>query len=183
MPRRLVIDACCVLNLLATRREIDMVFALDLHLLDTPQSSGEPVTLWTPPDSQGQRKKEPASTEPLRLAGLLETLPLDGEPLIDAFVATAAYIKDTDASCIALAGVLKLPLATDDRKARRLARDLFPAIDLVTTLDLLAGAEEALAWSAEELATVASNLRWRGNFAPPRKDPRCTWYEDILTRP
>lgn len=167
MTRQLVvIDACCVLNLLAMRRELEIVAALGLHLLDTPQTSVEPLTLWTLPDAEGERSKEPASTEALRHAGHLATHSLDGDDLVDAFIAAAEHIRDADASCIALAGVLKLPLLTDDRKERRIACDLFPGIELVSTLDVLADAERALAWSATELAIVANDLRWRGNFAP-----------------
>ena len=154
---------------------------LGLHLLDTPQVRGEILTLWTPPDAEGQRTKETTSTKRLRDAGHLETRPLDVDALVDAFVAAAARIKDADASCIALAGVLGVPLMTDDRKERRIARDLFPAIDLVSTLDVLAEAEKLLGWSTADLATVASDLRWRGNFAPPRQDPRGAWYESLLT--
>lgn len=182
-PRYLVIDACCTLNLLATRREIEIVRALGLFLLDTPQVSSEPVTLWTPPDVDGQRSKEPTSTEPLRRAGHLETRSLSGEALVDAFVSAAAQIKDTDASCIALAGVSKVPLMTDDRKERRVARDLFPSIELVSTLDVIAEAGRALDWSTAQLASVAADLRWRGNFAPPRRDPLSGWYEALLRGP
>jgi hypothetical protein len=183
MRDQVVIDACCTLNLLATRREVEVVKALGLHLLDTPQVSVEALTLWTPPDADGLRSKESTSTEPLRQAGHLETRRLEGDALVDAFIAAAARIKDTDASCIALAGVLKLPLMTDDRKERNVARDLFPTIEIVSTLDVLAEAEKALGWSAEELAMVACDLRWRGNFAPPRMDPRAGWYESLLRGP
>jgi predicted nucleic acid-binding protein len=183
MGVQVVIDACCTVNLLATRREIEIVQALELHLLDTPQVSVEPFTLWTPPDADGIRGKELRSTESLRRAGRLETRTLVGDALVDAFIAAAARIRDTDASCIALAGVLKLPLMTDDRKERNVARDLFPKIELVSTLDVLAEAEQALGWSTEELVLVARDLRWRGNFAPPRKDPRAGWYESLLRGP
>lgn len=72
---------------------------------------------------------------------------------------------------------------TDDRKERNVARDLFPTIELVSTLDVIAEAEKALGWSAVELALVARDLRWRGNFAPPRRDPRAAWYESLLRPP
>ena len=45
MRAQVTIDACCLLNLLATRREIQIVQALELHLLDTPQVSVEPLTM------------------------------------------------------------------------------------------------------------------------------------------
>jgi predicted nucleic acid-binding protein len=180
MRRVVVVDSCCLLNLLATRREVEIVRALELQLLDTPQVSVEPVTLWTPPDADGVRTKESASTTQLRQGGHLETRALDDDALVDAFVDAATRIKDTDASCIALAGVLNLPLMTDDRKERKVARDLFPTIELLSTLDVLAEAAKVLAWSPEELARVAYDLRWRGNFGPPRGDPRAAWYNALL---
>jgi predicted nucleic acid-binding protein len=180
MARDVVVDACCLLNLLATRRELDIVRSLDLHLVATPQVSAEALTLWTPPDADGQRSREPTSTDALRQTGYLETLELDGEAALDAFISAASRIEDTDASCIALAGASKLPLMTDDRKERRVARDLFPTIELISTLDLLAEAGRALSWSESELRAAAHDLRWRGNFAPPRSDPRGSWYETLL---
>ncbi|HKY36950.1 MAG TPA: hypothetical protein VJN18_13485 [Polyangiaceae bacterium] len=177
-----VIDACCMLNLLATKREVDIVGALEIHLLETEFVSRETLFLWTEPDGDGLRHKEPASTENLRKAGLLETHQLDTEPLVDTFVFAAERVKDSDASCIALAGVLKLPLLTDDRKERRIATDMFPAIELLSTLDVLASAAPALTWNDDDLGVVASDLRWRGNFVPPRKDPRSEWYLALLER-
>jgi predicted nucleic acid-binding protein len=183
MDKRLVvIDACCTLNLLATGRELDIVQALRLRLLETQQVSREPLSLSTAPDEDGARRKEPTSTAALRAAGFLETCALDTEALIDAFVACAERIKDTDASCIALAGVLKIPLVTDDRKERKVANDIFPSIELVSTLDLVHDAASSLRWNARELVKVASNLRWRGNFAPPKRDPRGEWYLALLER-
>ena len=133
-----------------------------------------------PPNPVGTRwwTKTPRGAVP----GRLETRALDGDALVDAFVAAAAWIKDTDASCIALAGVLKLPLLTDDRKERRIARELFPAIETISTLDVIADAKRALRWSTTDLAHVAEDLRWRANFAPPRDDPRGAWYARLLRR-
>lgn len=177
-----VIDACCTLNLLATGREVEIAQSLRLLLLETPQVSREPLFLSTAPDEEGARGKEPTSTAALRVAGCLETRVLETEALIDAFVACAERIKDTDASCIALAGVLKIPLITDDRKERRVATDIFPSIELVSTLDLVHDAAASLRWNAGELVRVASNLRWRGNFSPPKRDPRADWYLALLER-
>jgi hypothetical protein len=181
MPARdIVIDACCTLNLLATRREVEIVSALELRLLDTPMTSGEPMFLWSPPNEDGDRARLPVTTDDLRAAGRLTTRPLDTEAMVDAFVAAAVRIKDTDASCIALAGVLGVPLLSDDRKERRIATDMFPSIEIVSTLDVLHDASRALVWSDQELARVAATLRWGGNFAPPRSDPRADWYAALL---
>lgn len=105
---------------------------------------------------------------------------LDTLALVDAFVECAAQLRDEDASCVALAGVLGLPLMTDDGKERRVARARFPRIELVSTLSVLHAAAGALRLSQNELLRVAANLRWGGNFAPPRQDPLSSWYGDLL---
>jgi hypothetical protein len=182
MTRPFVIDACCTLNVLATRLEIEIVQACDLNFLISDRAHGEALFLHTAPDDDGARTKEPASTERLRNAGRLEIRLLDTPALQDAFVECAAQLRDEDASCVALAGVLGIPLMTDDAKERRVARAIFPKIELVSTLSVLSDAAKALALSEEELVRVATDLRWRGNFAPPRKDPLAAWYAGLLCR-
>jgi hypothetical protein len=158
-----------MLNLLATGREQDILNALDLKLLDTEFTSKESLCFWTPPDDEGQRHQEPVSTHHLRQAGLLIETPFDTDALAAAFVACVDHIDDADASSIALAGVLKLPLVTDDRKERRIAAMLFTELVLVSTLDLLQ--EGSASWTENEQVDVTVALRWRGNVAPPRRDP------------
>jgi hypothetical protein len=182
MPRSVVIDACCTLNLLATGRELELVRACDLELILSEQAHGEALFLHTPPDADGVRSKQPASTERLRAVGRLQIRSLDAEPLIAAFVTCAAQLRDEDASCVALAGVLGLPLMTDDGKERRIARDQFPGIELVSTLAMLDEAIRALAMAEDEQLGLVADLRWRGNFAPPRRDPLSPWYADLLRR-
>jgi hypothetical protein len=134
MTRSLVIDACCTLNMLATRIEIEIVQACDLSFLISDKAHGEALFLHTAPDADGVRTKEPATTQPLRDAKRLEIRGLDTTQLQDAFVECAAQLRDEDASCVALAGVLGLPLMTDDGKERRVATSIFPKIDIVSTL-------------------------------------------------
>ena len=182
MTRPLVIDACCTLNVLATRLDLEIVQACDLNFLISDRAHGEALFLHTAPDADGVRTKEPASTERLRDAGRLEIWTLDTPALQDAFVECAAQLRDEDASCVALAGVLGLPLMTDDGKERRVARAIFPTIELVSTLSLLNEAVKVLSLSEEALLGVVTDLRWRGNFAPPRKDTLATWYSDRLRK-
>jgi hypothetical protein len=146
------------------------------------RASAEILLLSTPPDLDGHRGREPATCDRLMDAGRLSTRAMDSNALVDAFVEAATHLRDADASCVALAGVLAVPLLTDDAKERRVARQLFPSIELLTTLDLLHGAVESLGLADPEVLELVVNLRWRGNFAPPTKDPRREWYSDLLRR-
>src|SRR5689334_12503437 len=98
MTRAVVIDACCTLNVLATRLEVEIVSACDLQLIMSDRAHGEVLVLHTPPDDDGVRTREPASTERLRAAGHLEVRALDTDRLLDAFVECAAQLRDEDAS-------------------------------------------------------------------------------------
>ena len=182
MRRLAVIDACCVLNLIATRLEVDIVAAVGLDLVMSELANGEALFMSAPPDIDGIRTREPASTDRLRQAGRLTTRAHDGDEVVDTFVECARYLRDPDASCVALAVVFKLPLVTDDGKERRIARGLFPQIEIVSTLDILQEALSTLALPESDALRIASDLRWRGNFAPPKKDPRSEWYSDLLRR-
>lgn len=182
MPRAVAVDACCTLNLLATGRELELLRACDVELFISPHAHGEALFLHTPPDADGVRSKQPASTERLRAAGRLRIRSLDTEALIAAFITCAAQLRDEDASCVALAGALGMPLMTDDGKERRIAREQFPAIELVSTLAMLDEAVRVLAMPDQELFGLVADLRWRGNFAPPRRDPLSPWYADLLRR-
>lgn len=71
-------------------------------------------------------------------------------------------------------------LAADDRKVRRVASELLRGLELVSTLDLVHEATRVLGWDDGQLAAVAAAMRWRGNFAPPRQDPRAAWYAGLL---
>lgn len=182
MTRSFAIDACCTLNLLATRLEVAIVQACDLQLLISDRAHDEALFLHTHPDADGVRTKEPASTERLRTAGRMDIRPLDTDPLRDAFIECAAQLRDEDASCVALAGVLGLPLMTDDGKEQRVAREIFPKIEIVSTLAVLHDAMRQLGLAEEDLLRVVVDLRWGGNFAPPRKDPLSSWYADLLRK-
>lgn len=178
--RELITDACGLLNLLAMRREVEIANALDLHLVLPEQASRQVRYLWTPPDEDGECAVEPARVDALVEHERLKVRGLDDDPLIDAFMTAAARIDDADAACIALAGVLNCPLLTDDRKARRIAQEMFPTIQLVSSLSLLHEASRALRWSETELREVALDLFHRGNFGPPRADPLAGWYRALL---
>jgi predicted nucleic acid-binding protein len=182
MTRSLVIDACCTLNVLATQIEMDIVRASNLRLIISDPAHRETLFLHGPPDDEGVRLKRQASTEHLRAAGHLEIRELDTPALVDAFVECAAQLRDADASCVALAGVLDLPLMTDDGKEQRVARAIFPSIVILSTLSVLHDAARALDLPEDELLRLAANLRWGGNFAPPRKDPLSSWYADLLRK-
>ncbi len=174
-----VIDACVMINLLATSLELELTQAIGRVWLMNQKAREETLFLDSPPDAEGRRERTVADLSRLEGSGHLKVRPLDAD-WTDAFVRCAEHLPDADASSVALAGALKLPLATDDPKERRVAEALFPGIQLHSTLELLHDASVALGLPERELKRVASDLRWRGNFLPPKRDAYRDWYHELL---
>jgi predicted nucleic acid-binding protein len=177
---QLVADACATLNLLATGRAAEILQGNECRMLEPSHVCGQIQYLWTMPDENGERSKEPISTEELRALGLLTTVELTADAERSALIEAAGHIHDCDAACIALAGMQGLPLLTDDGKERRLARMLFPSIELVGTLELIRSAGKTLNWTLDDYRRVAMMVRWRANFLPPRDAPEAGWYAGLL---
>lgn len=173
-----VIDACGLLNLLATGHELEIVEALDWHLIIPEKVLEEVKYLRTPPDKKGLRGQVPVDLGALRGSGRLKARELDHK-WIDDFVACAEQLADNDAACAALAGFTGLPLVTDDPKVKRVTRERYASVRLISTLEFVVEAVRKLGLDEGE---VAYNLRWRGNFLPPRRDERAGWFEGALKR-
>ena len=174
-----MIDACVMINLLATGLEVEISHALRCTWVMSEHAHRETMFLDSPPDADGVRHRTKAEVSRLEGAGRLEVLRLEADWMA-AFVQAAAHLPDNDASSVALAGRFELPLATDDPKVRRVAMDLFPAVPLRSTLSILHEAVLDLQLDKERLLRLAQDLRWRGNFLPPRRDPDRDWYLSLL---
>ncbi len=179
MSRKLVIDASCLLNLLASGRAAEILEALDCELVGSPHLAGEVRYLIVGRDETGAAIREPVSLEPLESAGLLRIEALGG-PVLASFLRSAEHLKDADAAAVALSVALELPLATDDSRQANVARMLFPSIEIVSTLDLVYSVVSKLKLDDVALRSLARDIRFRASFLPPKKDPHREWFLDLL---
>ncbi|WP_041450444.1 hypothetical protein [Anaeromyxobacter dehalogenans] len=180
-PGDAIIDACSLLNLFATRREQDLIRALQVRLVVAPGVRVEAVYLDGPPNETGEPTRELIDISPLEANGLLRVVEI-GDDAADAFVAAAAELTDNDAATVALAATLRVPLVTDDGKERRVCNRLFPHVEVVSTLSLVRQATEALALDRETIRALLRDLRSRGSFEPPRTDANNGWFWDLHGR-
>ncbi len=89
-------------------------------------------------------------------------------------------MTDRDALCVALAGHLGLALASDDRKMRGVATSLVPRLEMVSTLDLIKAACDALSLPQGEVSGMLRAM-WEGaRFDPPKGDPLGGLYREGL---
>ena len=179
MPtKQVVTDACSAINLLATDRAVDFLQALEWTLLVLPEVKQEAGRLRGPLDEEGTPTWIPTDWTSLEQAGLLtlQSTALLGDAFVEAFVAAAAHLTDVDATAVALAGTLKLPLLSDDGKVRKVFRMLYPALEIHATLGLIRQASDRLGLNPGTVKDVLRALRWKARFPPPKSDPDREWY-------
>src|SRR4051812_45260239 len=111
--QRIVVDACFLLNLLATGREVEIVRALSVSLFIAPQARGETVYLAGPPepdDVESRPTRESVDLSGLERDGCLHVEALDAAAT-ELHVQCAEHLRDADAACLALAASMNIPLA------------------------------------------------------------------------
>ena len=181
-PKPIVIDACSALNLLATERAVNILQAMDWMLLVLPEVKQEAQYHQGPPDEEGRPTRIAVEWSALERAARAAEKSSDsaGDVFLDEFIKTAAQLTDVDAAAAALAGALKLPLLSDDGKVRRVFGQLYPALELHSTLGLIRQASLRLGFDEKTLRDVLRTLRAKARFAPPKRDPERDWYVSYL---
>jgi predicted nucleic acid-binding protein len=164
----LVLDACVVLNLAASRRLDEILAAGDWQPVVTTQAADEAMWL---ENEDGDR--ETIDYNNLSAGANLEIWsPIDDEVL--TLVELAAGLGDGEAASLAIGHGRSLPVATDDRAGRRAARALSPPVTLLSTSELLR------TWSAtvdaEVTAVALHRIEQGACFRPPRNDPNAPWW-------
>jgi hypothetical protein len=95
------------------------------------------------------------------------------------YVELARIVDDGEAATITVAAARAIPLATDDRKARRLCTDL-RVPEPLRTLNILHSYADATHLPHTELRDILIRIRDRASYQPPRSDPDRKWWEDII---
>jgi predicted nucleic acid-binding protein len=113
--------------------------------------------------------------QPLINDGVIEPTEFTGDAELARFVELARIIDDGEAACLAMASVRGLMLATDDRRAIRVAADLGVAI--VTTPELLKLWIEHTTPDADEVADIIHCIERYGRFKPHHTSPHARWWD------
>lgn len=172
-----IIDARCLINLYASGKESSIF-----------QACGE---FWVPNQVQNEALciRRVDEDDPTRLvsqeidlgdaiaAGHIQKCQLEGQDELDAFVRFAMELDDGEASCLAIAKSRGWTVATDDRKARRIASE--SGISLISTPELI---QRWVDSTSPDEATAGALLRRIERFAryyPRRGDPLHGWWTGL----
>lgn len=171
-----VIDACCIINLSA----IDELSKVLPHLEMTWYVPSVVVA-----ESLFLRTADRKSLEPIDLtaamdAQVLRICDLHDDRDLELYVELAAQIDDGEATCLAIAKNREWMLATDDRKALRLAGELDVAT--VTTPELVMRWADRTGAVAERVVAALTDIRDRAGFVPRSDSPQYSWWMEHLSR-
>jgi hypothetical protein len=184
MPTKpgLLLDACCLLNICASDCLEAIAEAHGCAFLIAEVVSKEALYI-----RQGGVADDADDRKALDLAGLVNSGMLSIAVLnpaeLTTFLTLASQVDDGEAATCALAIHRRLPLATDDRKARRLLQGRAAHLRLYSTLEMLKRWADHHQVDAATLAKTLTLVRDRGNFLPPKADPLRSWWQANIVTP
>jgi predicted nucleic acid-binding protein len=176
MPRApLLLDACIVINLAATNRIHHAAEALGFTFTLVQQAASEVGYLRDTADGE-------VVLTPIDLnhydSESLELISLTSKEY-PRYIELARIVDDGEAATIAVASERAMPLATDDRKARRLCAELHLPEPL-RTLRILHAYADAVRLPQADIRDMLVKIRDRASYQPPRSDPDRNWWEGII---
>lgn len=173
----LLLDACTVINLFASRRMIEILQAQNQPAGIVEAVHRETVYVFKGGDGDDAREREPVDLSPVIASGTLWLVdPTDVE--LDDFIDLTLYFKgDGEAMTIAVALARGWIVVTDDRKAIRV---IAGRTQIRSSLDLVKTWAETLAIGESDLRTVLHDLRARGHYTPGKEHPLRSWWDLVL---
>lgn len=181
-------DACCLINLFATKAIFPMPDAHASELELTAQQ-GIPNTRLHIPNRVGQESlfvlchdkddssklaKQLIDLKPLFQGDLLAACDLHDKAEYDLFVSLAIEVDDGEAACLAVAKHRNWLLATDDRRASRLAGEI--NVGVINTAQLIKKWAVDLRIRPASIGVAINNIQKFAKFIPRIGSPEYDWW-------
>jgi hypothetical protein len=186
MSDLVVLDVCCLINLAAADARDTWLGALGLRWMLPEAVLVEALFLrrsGKPAADHGDSNIVDPTREPIMLdshlaPGLLTVVRPETEVELAGYVALASELDDGEAMALAIARHRGWHLATDDRKAIRLAGEA--GLPVLTTPAVLKRWVDRLSPSAGEIGGALIAIRDRARFLPIGRDPLCDWWMERM---
>jgi len=177
MPQRIV-DACCLINLYASRNVLDILRVLDGGFFVPDLVKSESLFV-RKEDDQDQTILVPETIDLTKAfdGGLLHRCHLENEVEAERFVQFAMSVDDGEAICLALAKCRNWAVATDDRKAIRLAKA--EGITTITTAEIVKLWADSCNATDEAVAELLRRIERYARFSPRKGFPLHDWWEEL----
>jgi predicted nucleic acid-binding protein len=165
-----LVDTCTLINLEASGESELLLTTLSATCLLCDAVSRESLFLRADQIDQPPQKIDLASFFQRGLLGTCQTQSPEEEAL---YVALAAELDDGEALSLAISSVRGFGLATDDRKARRIAAEI-GLVPLFSTAEIVHAVESL---GEEKIAEMIRRIEFRGRFTPHPSMPLSDWWQ------
>jgi len=179
--RRVLLDACCLINLFASGRIAEILSVLPYRFYAAEKVTEEALYI-LPRDEIEDITSEPeaVSVQALSNAGLVEVMRLDSEEEEATYIDFAAALDDGEAMTCALAILRNCDVATDERKAIRVLSERAPRVVVHTTAGLIKAWADLIEADPQTVQLTLRSIQVRGRFRPGRLEPLQLWWETSL---
>lgn len=173
-----IIDTCCLLNLFSSGEPDAILSHLGgVYVSEHVQSEAMWIREY---DNETPHQLIPKQIDlaAFLATGAIAICRLEQEEEIDLFVQLAQHLDDGEASVLAIAKVRGWIVATDDRKARRIATE--QRISTITTSEILHAWTASKTMSDQLIGELLRNIQQFGRFVPRRSDPLYDWWMQLV---
>jgi predicted nucleic acid-binding protein len=164
-----LVDTCTLINLEASGESELLLTTLSATCLLCDAVSRESLFLRANQRDQPPQKIDLAS---FFQRGLLSTCQAESPEEEALYVALAAELDDGEALSLAISSVRGFGLATDDRKARRIAAEI-GSVPLFSTAEIIHAVESV---GKAKIAEMIRRIEFRGRFTPHPSMPLSDWW-------
>jgi predicted nucleic acid-binding protein len=179
LDRLALLDSSVVINVIATRQAPEILRALRGGVGICTAVGAEVLFLRSGSPSD---PPERISLDPLIGDRLLMRVGLEHEAEKAAYVDLAADLEDGEAMTIAIAAVRGFAVATDDRKARRIAAQRYGnSLVLVRTTEILRAWVLDACVDDATVRTVLNRIETIARFRPANDDPLRDWWDQAVS--
>jgi len=172
-----IVDTCCLINLYATAELGTFLKDLSWPFYIARAALAEAIFIRIQ-DVDGDLISDPIDVRSFTSHGLITVADVEGAEEVELYVQLAAALEDGEAMGLAIAKVRSWALATDDRKARRLASKL--GVKVLTTPELMQSWESVANITRSKMASMLKQIEFGARFAPADDAPGYDWWSSFV---
>lgn len=173
-----IVDACCLINIYAAddTESISILeaFGGELYVPDVVVQQEALYVRRKDDDDESKLIPEAVDLSPALQAGLIQECSIEGEAEAEGFVEFSVELDDGEAACLAIAKCRGWTVATDDRKATRIAAE--HGVSTITTPELIKKWSDDSGVTDEIVAKVLQDIQLFARFVPRRSSPLREWW-------
>lgn len=170
----IILDACCILNFCASDQFLAILKSLPAEIIVT--TVVQERELKTLQKLQEEENDAVLEFETAITQGLLKVVDFASEEEEESFVNYAADLDDGEAATFAIAVHRKWAVATDDNKAIKFIKKIFPDLQILSTPEIIKHWSEQERIDFSVLSKVLNTIKIKGRYIPPKNDPLGNWW-------